>query len=648
MSDVDERCAVCTEPFAAPHDLPCGHAFCQQCIDTLGKGRAACPVCRAPFVLPPGGAGALPLSSALAAMATAARARASEESSKRDLILCGLCEEIDISTLAAALCPTCNEHLCAKHAEHHRRKRSAHDMVELDSSPVLFPSADVAPTPPMPKAPCCLTHPAHVLRAVCSCDELLCQECVFGEHSEHSFTVIEKFAADSGRKLPSTIAALDRHNAALQGALGAVADTEETLRAMTAAAEHAIDNMRGRVVARVTTRAEALRAGLREVADRKGRQLDARREALELVLVRVQGLWELGTQALDGEDTCGIVRASWAAERQAQALRAPRNLEPVTSGAVEVLEDGAGAVEAAVGTMGAVRDNFAAAMRELTDERITNRRVWGNHGTGEGEFSGLCMVALGRNGCVYVADLGNRRVQMFGKNGMVKASKWHDWGSQGHGDGQSFCPRGIACGPDGSVYVTDQTRNQVLKFESDGSIRFAWGSQGNSSGQFQGPLGIAYGPDGCVYVADEGNHRVQVFRSDGTFVRVFGCQGKGNGQLQNPAGIACGPDGSVYVADWNNHRVQVFRSDGTFVRAWGSKGKIGDGQFNYPIGVACGVDGSVYVTDFGNHRAQVFRSDGTFVRAFGTGTFRNPAGIACGPDGSVYVCNSGVHWVHVF
>ncbi len=128
MSDMDERCAVCTELFTAPRHLLCGHTFCQTCIDTLSKAKTACPVCRAPFVLPPGGAGALPLSPALAAVAAAARARALQPIAKNEHMMCGFC--VDVAAPAAAFCPTCNEHLCAKHATHHKRKKRTHPIVE--------------------------------------------------------------------------------------------------------------------------------------------------------------------------------------------------------------------------------------------------------------------------------------------------------------------------------------------------------------------------------------------------------------------------------------------------------------------------------------------------------------------------------------
>ena len=49
-----EQCLICLEPPTKPTSLPCGHAFCTECVAELRKKGVAdvCPLCRAP--LPPG------------------------------------------------------------------------------------------------------------------------------------------------------------------------------------------------------------------------------------------------------------------------------------------------------------------------------------------------------------------------------------------------------------------------------------------------------------------------------------------------------------------------------------------------------------------------------------------------------------------
>ena len=49
-----DQCLICLEPPCEPTTLPCGHAFCTECVVALlAKGVSeTCPLCRAP--LPPG------------------------------------------------------------------------------------------------------------------------------------------------------------------------------------------------------------------------------------------------------------------------------------------------------------------------------------------------------------------------------------------------------------------------------------------------------------------------------------------------------------------------------------------------------------------------------------------------------------------
>jgi len=216
-------------------------------------------------------------------------------------------------------------------------------------------------------------------------------------------------------------------------------------------------------------------------------------------------------------------------------------------------------------------------------------------------------------------------------------------------------------------YGTELAQRLTMPASSQGPFNLTdRAGQGRAPGQFDSPRGMAFGPDGSLYVVDMRNARVEQFAADGTFIRQFGSLGHNDGQLwresnRGPTGIAVGADGAVYVADTWNYRVQKFTADGQFVAKWGTYVNLVTGQAGAdrtglygPRGIALDPNGDLYVTDTGNARVVVYGPDGTFRREFGTkGTgpnqFDEPVGIAVSADGTrVYVADSTNARISVF
>lgn len=186
------------------------------------------------------------------------------------------------------------------------------------------------------------------------------------------------------------------------------------------------------------------------------------------------------------------------------------------------------------------------------------------------------------------------------------------WGSNGSGDGQFTTPRGLAVGPDGSIYVADAGNHRIQVFDPEGQFLLKWGSQGSEPGQFNEPWGIAVGQDGTVYVADTWNHRIQAFSSTGefkdsvgTFVNVQSDPQAEPGNFWGPRDIAIDAQGNLYVTDTGNKRVQKFTPDLQFLQSWGGGGII-PGAFEEPVGIKIDRQGNIYVADTWNHRIQKF------------------------------------------
>ncbi len=189
---------------------------------------------------------------------------------------------------------------------------------------------------------------------------------------------------------------------------------------------------------------------------------------------------------------------------------------------------------------------------------------------------------------------------------------YHEFGSDGSGDGQFTGPTAITHGPDDRVYLADEELNRITVYDPDGEFISKWGEQGTAHGQINGPAGLKFASNGDLLVVDHLNNRVQRMTPDGRYISHFGSEGSGEGQFNLPWGIDTDSDDNIYVADWRNDRIQRFTDEGEFIDMYGSSGSD-EGQFNRPSDVAVDQDGFIYVADWGNQRVQVFDSNWSFV-----------------------------------
>jgi tripartite motif-containing protein 71 len=197
-------------------------------------------------------------------------------------------------------------------------------------------------------------------------------------------------------------------------------------------------------------------------------------------------------------------------------------------------------------------------------------------------------------------------------------------GTSGSADGQFNNPNGVATDSSGNVYVADVGNDRIQKFSSSGAFLTKWGSHGTGNGQFDMPQDVAVDSVGDVYVPDMVNNRIQRFSSTGAFLGKWGTAGAGAGQFNQPFAVTTDSQRNVYVVDYVNARVEVFRPSGAFIGTWGSAGS-GQGQFNGPWSIALGVAGTIYVADAGNNRVQMFaETDATAPQTT----------IASGPSGT--------------
>lgn len=209
------------------------------------------------------------------------------------------------------------------------------------------------------------------------------------------------------------------------------------------------------------------------------------------------------------------------------------------------------------------------------------------------------------DGAIYVVDTRGNGYGIFdlarGRSKLIQPT----------GAGVLKKPINITIDSDGTRYVTDTDREQILVFDSDDQFVRAIGDPG----QFK-PVDVAVKGD-RLYVTDIMHQQVHVLNKyTDEILLTFGGAGSDPGQLFHPTNLAISEDGSVYVTDTTNFRVQVFDLDGKLIRVIGAQG-MSYGTFARPKGIAVDRDENMYIVDAAFQNVQVLAPDGAPLMAFG-------------------------------
>ena len=274
-------------------------------------------------------------------------------------------------------------------------------------------------------------------------------------------------------------------------------------------------------------------------------------------------------------------------------------------------------------------------------------RKFGSRGYRDGQFNGPSGITTLSNGDIAISDDDKNCVQIFDSNGVFKSK----FGSFGNGDGEFDCPMCLDVFDNGYFAVCDMDNHRVQIFDSNGIFKSKFGSKGTGDGQFMNPVGIAILSNQDIVVSDNLNHRVQIFDPNGIFKSKFGSHGTGNGEFNDPCDITI-IDENILISDTKNHRVQIFDANGVFKSTFGSQG-TGDGQFNSPQGIAILPNKDIAVCDSKNHRVQIFDPNGIFKSKFGShgtgnGEFNDPNEISVLPNGNIIVTDYHNDRVQIF
>jgi sugar lactone lactonase YvrE len=304
-------------------------------------------------------------------------------------------------------------------------------------------------------------------------------------------------------------------------------------------------------------------------------------------------------------------------------------------------------------------------------------------------FSRALGMAVGPDGCLYIADVMNHRVRRIDANGVITtlAGNGHatcsidgpggvpldDLNDGGPATQATFNgPAATAFNPAGELLISDNGNHRIRKVDPSGDISTIAGrGQCNSDSGFSGdggpatsadlryPWGVAVDAAGNIYVCDVGNERIRMVTTSGIIDTIAGSPGYvGDGQpateatLEDPFHLGFSPTGKMLIPELQRHTVRrvdetgiITTIAGNGIASWDIDGQGGDPSddiadgvdattttLRYPYDAEMDASGNVYIVEAGSCRIRRVDPSGIITTFAGseqlipTGTFDGEGG----------------------
>jgi len=254
-------------------------------------------------------------------------------------------------------------------------------------------------------------------------------------------------------------------------------------------------------------------------------------------------------------------------------------------------------------------------------------------------------VAIDNAGNIYIADTGDQLIREVSQStgnittiaGNGSSTLTNNVSALSTGISS---PTSVAVDAAGNVYYADFNNNVIRKVDATTQIVTTVAGNGNPvyegdgglaiQASLNGPNAIAFGPDGNLYICDQSNNVIrEYFPSDGSITTVAGNNATGgtiggdggsalSASLNFPNGVAVDAAGNIYIADTNSNVVREVTAATGIINLYAgsySSGSSGDGglptnaQLEAPAGLALDAAGNLYIGDYAANNIRVVTSD---------------------------------------
>ena len=257
---------------------------------------------------------------------------------------------------------------------------------------------------------------------------------------------------------------------------------------------------------------------------------------------------------------------------------------------------------------------------------------FGSKGKEQGQFDMPWGIAVNdKSRTLAVADLKNKRVQMFGFDGNFHREIALEAGTSS-----------VAFTESGDLLSFVEVYDNKLPLYTEGGqfIRYI------SEEHVKTPWCISVWSDGRIITCDKKDKTIKVLSPDGKNLlqsfRAPGCDGE--------PWFVVYHQNKFFVSYFNANRVMVFNNAGKYLCDIGSEGS-GDGQLRFPTGLAIDKFNRLIVCDAGNRRLQLFTLDGKYVAKV-AGSFSDHTsylvGCVVSNTGHLFVTDQNKHCIYVF